>query len=376
MKLIALAGTRPEAIKMIPVVKELKRNSSSAKFCIVYQHEKMLEQVLEVFDIQPDVSLKIPSHRGNLAELTSYLLIKLYDFLSIEKPDRIVVQGDTSTSFVGSLAAFYHHIPVAHIEAGLRSHHIYSPWPEEINRKLIAHIADLHFAPTLIAKENLIKEGVKEENIYITGNTGIDALNFACNYLDNKPKIMNNINYKFSWLKENKKLILVTSHRRENYGKNIKSICYALKALANRSDVQIVYLLHLNPNIYQVVQNILENLENIYLLEPQDYLSCIYLMQKSYLIMTDSGGLQEEAPSMGKPVLVLRESTERQEGILNGIAKIVGVDEANIIRNAQEILEQPERYASMCAKFNPYGDGFAAQRIADIFFHLANKEKN
>ena len=366
MKILVVFGTRPEAIKMAPVIKKLSKHSSfNTQICVTAQHRSMLDQVLSLYNILPHYDLNIMSANQRLADIIYHVMDGLDNVFTQFKPDWVLVQGDTNTAFAASLAAYYKKISVGHIEAGLRTNQIYSPWPEEVNRQLTARIANLHFAPTVKAQENLLIEGIKEEKIVVTGNTVIDALMETVNYLSSDIDIIFKMNKQFSFLDNSQKLILVTSHRRENLGERLQQICHALVNLSLRKDVQIVYPVHLNPNIQIPVKQLLGNRKNIYLLEPQDYLPFVYLMMKSYLILTDSGGIQEEAPSLGKPVLVLRDTTERMEGVQAGTTKLIGTDEFTIINKVEELLDDNELYETMSTAVNPYGDGKAAQRIVE-----------
>src|SRR3990167_218136 len=366
MKILVVFGTRPEAIKMAPVIKKLSNYSSfNTKICVTAQHRSMLDQVLSLYNIFPHYDLNIMSANQSLTNIIYHVMNGLEDVFVRFKPDWVLVQGDTNTTFAASLAAFYKKIYVGHIEAGLRTHQIYSPWPEEVNRQLTSRIANLHFAPTIAAQRNLVLEGVIEEKIIVTGNTVIDALMETVNYIASDIEITFKMNKQFPFLEDSRKLILVTSHRRENFGEGLQQICHALLNLSLRGDVQIVYPVHLNPNIRTPVNKLLSGIKNIYLLEPQDYLPFVYLMMKSYLILTDSGGIQEEAPSLGKPVLVIRDTTERFEGIKAGTTKLVGTDEHTIIKKVGELLDDKELYETMSTAINPYGDGKAAQRIVE-----------
>jgi len=365
MKLLFIFGTRPEAIKMAPLIKAFQKEISfEIKICVTAQHRQMLDQVLDFFDIKPDYDLNMMKSNQSLFDITANVLKGLEKILEGYKPDLIFVQGDTTTAFVGALAGFYKKIKVAHIEAGLRSHNKYSPFPEEINRVLIGHLADYHFSPTERAKENLIKEGIKE-NIFVVGNTVIDALFLGLNIIKHKGE-EEYLDY-FNFINFSKKIILVTGHRRESFGEPFENICNALKEIAeNYKDVEIVYPVHLNPNVRKPVNRILNGIDNIYLIEPLSYPYLIWLINKSYLILTDSGGIQEEAPSLGKPVLVMREVTERVEGIEAGTAKLVGTSKDKIISEVVNLLTNKEEYDKMAKAINPYGDGKASVGIIDI----------
>ena len=364
MKILFIFGTRPEAIKMAPLIKEFqKENDFDTKVCITAQHREMLDQVLEFFYIFPDYDLNIMKPNQSLFDITADTLKGLERILDEFLPDLIFVQGDTTTAFIGALAGFYKKTKIAHIEAGLRSHNKYSPFPEEMNRVLAGDLADYHFVPTQRAKENLFNENIKE-NVYVVGNTVIDALFLG---LDIIKKQGEEQYYKyFNFIDFSKKIILVTGHRRESFGKPFENICYALKEIAEREDVEIVYPVHLNPNVREPVNRILKGIKNIHLMEPLSYPYLIWLMNKSYLILTDSGGIQEEAPSLGKPVLVMREVTERIEGIEAGTAKLVGTNKEKIVKEAIKLLNNKEEYEKMAKSVNPYGDGKASRRIKEI----------
>ncbi|STX28205.1 UDP-N-acetylglucosamine 2-epimerase [Legionella beliardensis] len=372
MKIFIVFGTRPEAIKMIPVIKELKkRNFAQIEICITSQHTFMLQQVLSLFDIQCDYDLNIMKYDQTITETLTSALSGLNELFQKHKPNRVLVHGDTTTTFAGALAAFYNHIPVGHVEAGIRSHNIYSPWPEEINRKLAGTIADLHFAPTFHTAKNLLLEGVKESHIYITGNTVVDIL-LETKKIIAKRRMKKQLDEKFSYLDPRKKLLLITVHRREIFGKSFAAICKALAAIAKFNDVQLIFPVHLNPHVQAPVKKYLSNIKNIFLIEPQDYFSMLYLMQRCYVVLTDSGGIQEEAPAFNKPLIVMREITERVEGLSAGVAKLVGVRKEGIVKATQEILEDRKIYEAMARVSNPYGDGKAAQRIADVIVNSHN----
>jgi UDP-N-acetylglucosamine 2-epimerase (non-hydrolysing) len=361
MKILSVFGTRPEAIKMAPVLAELNKYPEiTSVVCVTAQHREMLDQVLELFEIQPDYDLSIMQPNQSLSEITARALTKLDEVLTKEKPDWVLVQGDTTTAMVGALAAFYHQIKVGHVEAGLRSFDKYQPFPEEINRKIATSISDLHFAPTEVSKQNLIREGVNEANILVTGNTVIDAL------LQVADKPYDWDSSPLSEIPRDKKIILVTAHRRENHGEPLHNICAALRTLAEQfSDVQIVYPVHLNPNVQKIVRATLGNIPNVTLLEPLEYLPLVHLMKQSYFVITDSGGIQEEAPGLGKPVLVLREVTERPEGVTAGTVKLVGTDTEKILHEATNLLTNAAAYQTMSQAVNPYGDGRASVRIVE-----------
>jgi UDP-N-acetylglucosamine 2-epimerase (non-hydrolysing) len=332
--------------------------------CVTAQHREMLDQVLELFRIRPDFDLNIMRAGQNLTDITSAVLHGLGDILATTPVDRVLVHGDTTTTFASSLAAFYRRIPVGHVEAGLRTRNIYSPWPEEMNRRLTGAIADLHFAPTERARRNLLDEGVPPNRIHVTGNTVIDALFEVNSRFEAEPQLAKKLAAQFPFL-DGRKLVLVTGHRRESFGAGFERICRALAKIATRQDVQIVYPVHLNPNVRDPVFRVLGNLVNVHLIEPLDYLPFVYMMRSAHLILTDSGGIQEEAPSLGKPVLVMRDNTERPEAVEAGVVKLVGTDEDAIVREAFKLLDNPDYYGQMTRPQNPYGDGQASRRIAE-----------
>lgn len=362
MKILFIFGTRPEAIKTAPVIKKFKEdNLFDVKVCVTAQHRQMLDQVLNLFDIKPDFDLDLMKPNQDLYDITSKVLLGLRDIYKNYKPDLVFVHGDTTTTLGASLASFYQKIPVAHVEAGLRTYNIYSPFPEEINRQLASRIAKYHFAPTETAKKNLLKEGIDSSKIFVTGNTVIDALLEVAG--KSKKKDIKIDGYKIT----ERRIILVTGHRRENFGGGFLNICEALKKIAlEHSDVDIVYPVHLNPNVQKPVFELLSGISNIYLISPLDYEPFVYLMSKSYIVLTDSGGIQEEAPSLGKPVLVMRDTTERPEAIEAGTVKLVGTDKNVIIRSVNELLNNQKMYNLMAQSHNPYGDGQACQRIVEI----------
>ena len=373
-KIITIFGTRPEAIKMAPLIKELeKRDQIESKVCVTAQHREMLDQVLEYFNITPDFDLNIMKTRQSLTGITNKVLEGLEEIFREEKPDMILVHGDTTTTFAGALAAFYQQVKVGHVEAGLRTFDKYFPYPEEMNRKLTGALADIHFAPTKGSKNNLLREGIDENNIYITGNTVIDAMSHTVqdNYVFENDEI-NKLDF------ENKKVIMITAHRRENWGEGIDNICTALnKIIDQNEDVEIVYLVHLNPIVKDAVFEKLGNKERVHLLPPLDTRETHNLMNKCFMVMTDSGGLQEEAPHLGKPVLVLRDVTERPEAVEYGTVKLVGTDTNKIIDEAEKLIRNKEEYQKMSKAVNPYGDGKASERIADAilkYFNLSDKE--
>ena len=372
-KILIVFGTRPEAIKMAPLVKEFQKNTDNfeTKVCVTAQHREMLDQVLEIFELTPDYDLNIMKPGQDLYDITSNVLQGMKKVLEDFKPDIVLVHGDTTTTFATSLATFYKQIKVGHVEAGLRTHNIYSPWPEEANRQITGVLANYHFAPTWVAKDNLLKEGKKEKNIIVTGNTVIDALFLALKKIkDNKSleeKIINKLKTNLTFNIQNSKFILITGHRRENFGQGFINICNAIKELALEfKDFNFIYPVHLNPNVQEPVNKILRNLENVYLIEPLEYLEFVYLMSKSYLIITDSGGIQEEAPSLGKPVLVTRDTTERPEAVEAGTVKLVGTDKDMIIKEVRNLINNQKEYEKMSKAHNPYGEGKAAQKIIEF----------
>jgi UDP-N-acetylglucosamine 2-epimerase (non-hydrolysing) len=371
-KILIIFGTRPEAIKLAPVIDQLrvKRKKVKPVVCVTSQHRDMLDQALSLFEIRPDYDLNIMEDNQSLFDVTIIGLRKLENILKKEKPYIILVQGDTSTTLTASLAAYYLKIKIGHIEAGLRTRDKFNPFPEEINRRLTDCLADLYFAPTKKAKENLIKEDIPEEKIFITGNTIIDTLLTTIGKQKDK-RVQENLTHilksKYGISLDNGKIILVTGHRRESFGGDIESICQGLKKIVqNNHDVQIIYPVHLNPNVQQPVKNMLGNIEGIDLIEPLDYFSFVFLMNNSYLILTYSSGIQEEAPSLGKPVLVLRKTTERPEGIEAGTAKLVGTESERIFSETTKLLKNKELYQGMARAVNPYGDGRASERIYEI----------
>ena len=371
-KILFVFGTRPEAIKMAPVIKAFKDEKIfDTKVCVTGQHRQMLDQVLDIFDIKPDYDLNIIELGQDLFDITANVLSGMKNVLSEYSPDLVLVHGDTSTTSATAIAAFYQKIKVGHIEAGLRTGNIYSPWPEEVNRQISGVIANYHFAPTSTSMENLLKENKNKENILVTGNTVIDALFLVLDKIEKDAKLKNTIlksisdQYRFN---SDKKIILVTGHRRENFGEGFTNICKALKKIADDNhDVDIVYPVHLNPNVQKPVKNILSNSKNIYLINPLSYENFIYLMSKSYFIITDSGGVQEEAPSLGKPVLVLRNTTERPEALEAGTVKLVGTNFEAIVNESQKFLDDEKEYKKMSKAHNPYGDGSASKRIVNFF---------
>jgi UDP-N-acetylglucosamine 2-epimerase (non-hydrolysing) len=352
---------------MAPVVRALNEVKQwQVKVCVTAQHRQMLDQVLSLFEIVPDFDLNLMKPGQDLTDITSNVLIGMRDVFNQWKPDLVIVHGDTTTAMAASLAAFYAKVPVAHVEAGLRTNDIYSPWPEEMNRRIVGRAASLHFAPTETARANLLAEGCADASIYVTGNTVIDALLKVVERINKDATLNQQLRERFAFLQENKRLILVTGHRRENFGQGFENICKALREVAERNDVEIVYPVHLNPNVQEPVHRILQGCENIHLIEPLDYLPFVYLMNRAHILLTDSGGIQEEAPSLGKPVLVMRDTTERPEAVKAGTVKLVGADASHIVSAIIELLDNKQIYQRMSQSHNPYGDGQAAQRIVEI----------
>lgn len=369
-KLLIVFGTRPEALKCFPVVRAaLAHPGCITETCITGQHREMVDQVIELTGLPVHHDLNIMQPGQTLFDVTSRVLLGMAEVLEQAKPDIVLVQGDTTTAMTAALAAFYKRIPVAHIEAGLRSHNINSPFPEEVNRKIAGDIATWHFAPTIQARDNLIAEGKAASTIFVTGNTVIDTLLHFSGAIDADSLMSAKLAAGFPFLDPAKKMVLVTGHRRENFDGGIHRICTALKGLAMREDVQIVYPVHPNPNVRSVVNAELGGVPNIHLVDPQDYLPFLFLQKQSYLVLTDSGGVQEEAPSLGKPVLVMRENTERPEGIAAGTARLVGTDIQKILLNANSLLDDQAAYRGMAERHNPYGDGRASNRIVEELLH-------
>lgn len=372
-KIILVFGTRPEAIKMAPIIHLLKAEPKQFELnvCLTAQHRQMLDQVLNIFQINADIDLNLMKTNQNLSNLTSLIVSKMGDVFAKFKPDIALVHGDTTTTFATSIAAFYNSIPVGHVEAGLRSNNLSNPFPEEFNRQITGKIAKFHFAPTELCKKNLLSEGVNESLISVTGNTVIDALNWVLNRIEKdknlKKNLENFLNSNLSFGFKNKDFVLITAHRRENFGKGFLEICIAIKELAKKySNINFIYPVHLNPNVSKPVYKILEGFDNIHLIKPLEYDTFIYLLKYSYLVLTDSGGIQEEAPSLGKPVLVMRETTERPEAIDVGTVKIVGSNHKRIINAVSCLLDNKKYYQQMSHAHNPYGDGLAASRIVDV----------
>ncbi|MGP2758356.1 non-hydrolyzing UDP-N-acetylglucosamine 2-epimerase [Serratia marcescens] len=367
MKVLTVFGTRPEAIKMAPLVHALAQDEAfDARVCVTAQHREMLDQVLRLFEITPNYDLNIMKPGQGLTEITCRILEGLKGVLEDFKPDVVLVHGDTTTTLATSLAAFYQRIPVGHVEAGLRTGNLYSPWPEEANRKLTGHLAMYHFAPTENSRQNLLRELLPDNRIFVTGNTVIDALFWVRDRVMSDAALRAGLAQCYPFLDADKKLILVTGHRRESFGGGFERICSALAEIArNHPEVQVVYPVHLNPNVSEPVNRILKGIDNVMLIEPQDYLPFVYLMTQAYMILTDSGGIQEEAPSLGKPVLVMRDTTERPEAIDAGTVRLVGTDVAKIVEAVTRLLTDESEYHAMSRAHNPYGDGHACQRILE-----------
>lgn len=364
MHVLTIFGTRPEAIKLAPVVQAFAAQAGVRHtLCVTGQHRQMLDQVLRIFDLTPDHDLDIMKPGQDLTHVTTAVLEGLGPVLDAVRPDWVIVQGDTTTAFAASLAAFYRQISVAHVEAGLRTGNIYSPWPEEMNRQLTGRIARVHFPPTDAAADNLRREGVPADRLLVTGNTVIDALQWVAARLDADPALSARFAEEFRWLDPSRRLVLVTGHRRENFDGGLARVCEALAQLAARGDVQIVYPVHLNPKVQATANQVLANSPAVHLIPPQDYLPFVHLMRRAHLIVTDSGGIQEEAPGLGKPVLVTRDTTERPEAIAAGTARLVGTDAAALVAAATELLDTPAAYAAMAQAKNPFGDGRASARI-------------
>ena len=362
--ILTIFGTRPEAIKMAPVVKAIETEPTLKSIvCVTAQQREMLDQVLALFEIKPDYDLDLMTKNQGLADLTARVVTGLQDVLAEVKPDLILVHGDTTTTMAASLAAFYQKIPVGHVEAGLRTHNIYSPWPEEINRQITSRITALNFAPTKLSRQNLLDENIAEASISITGNTVIDALLSVIDKIHSNTALQETLDSQLPELPKDKHLILVTGHRRENFGEGFVNICQALAELADNPSVHVVYPVHLNPNVQGPVYATLAGHDNIQLIEPLDYLPFVRLMDKAHIILTDSGGIQEEAPSLGKPVLVMRDTTERPEAVDEGTVRLVGTDKDTIVREVNRLLDSEKEYQTMARAHNPYGDGKAAGRI-------------
>lgn len=374
-KIMLVFGTRPEAIKMCPLVREFKKHPADFEtiVCVTGQHREMLHQVLDIFDVKPDYDLAIMKEGQDLYDVTSRVLTGMRDVLDKEKPDVVLVHGDTTTSMAAALAAFYRQIPVGHVEAGLRTNNIYSPWPEEMNRQITGRIATYDFSPTLLSRDNLLREGVDPQKITVTGNTVIDALQQVVLRIKNDPELQEKLaadlvehGYDTS---RNRRLVLITGHRRENFGEGFLNICRGIKDLSEKyQEVDFVYPMHLNPNVRRPIKEVFgeERKENLFFIEPLDYLDFVFLMEKSHLVLTDSGGIQEEAPGLGKPVLVMRDTTERPEAVEAGTVKLVGTDRDLIVGEVSALLDDENHYLSMSKAVNPYGDGQACERIVEI----------
>lgn len=376
-KVLSIFGTRPEAIKMAPVVKALEANPDIQSIvCVTAQHREMLDKVLDLFEIVPDYDLDIMKSNQSLTQASSRMLMALEPILQECKPDLVLVHGDTSTTLCGAQAAFYQQIPIGHVESGLRTYSLYSPWPEEANRQLTSVITKLHFSPTKAAAQNLYDERNNPEYIYVTGNTVVDALLEVKHKLESNASLRLELQQQFSELDFNKRRVLITGHRRENFGEGFESICQAIKDLAQQyPDYEFVYPVHLNPNVKEPVNRLLSGLDNVKLIAPQDYLPFVYLMSTSHIILTDSGGIQEEAPSLGIPVLVMRDTTERQEAVEAGTVKLVGTHGPTIVAEVSNLIESEAIYLKMSQAHNPYGDGKASQRIAKTIVSFFEQKK-
>jgi len=369
-RILVVFGTRPEAIKLAPVILALRNaDGCEMRVCTTSQHRQLLDEVLDFFGIVPDIDLDLMRPGQDLTDVTCGVLTGVRKVLRERRPGWVVVQGDTTTAFATALAAFYEGVPVAHVEAGLRTGDVRAPWPEELNRRVTSLVAALHFAPTKEARDNLLREGVAEGAVHVTGNTVIDALPGTVENLRSAHGLAARLEERFSFLDRRRRLVLVTGHRRESFGEGLQRVCSALGRLAERGDVELVYPVHPNPNVQEPVRRILGERQGVHLIEPLDYVSFVYLMDRSHLIITDSGGVQEEAPSLGKPVLVTREATERPEAVAAGTVRLVGTDEERIVAEAARLLDSPEAYSRMARAHNPYGDGKAAERIAKELLH-------
>lgn len=370
MKILTVFGTRPEAIKMAPLVKRLAKHSGiESRVCVTAQHRQMLDQVLDLFQIDADYDLNIMKAGQSLSAITTGILSGMESVFSDFRPDMVLVHGDTATTLSASMAAFYHRVPVGHVEAGLRTGNLYSPWPEEGNRKLTGAIATLHFAPTDQSRNNLLSEGIADAQIHVTGNTVIDALLLVRERIENSPQLTAQLQSGLPFIREGARVVLITGHRRENFGDGFERICESIRVLANRfPDCDFIYPVHLNPNVREPVARVLSGIDNVHLIEPQDYLPFVYLMMRSHIILTDSGGIQEEAPSLGKPVLVMRDTTERPEAVLAGTVRLVGTHGDRIVDGVTKLLSDQDEYDRMSRAHNPYGDGKASERIVDLTY--------
>lgn len=378
MKILTVFGTRPEAIKMAPLVKALADQSGiESRVCVTAQHRQMLDQVLELFEITPEYDLNIMKPGQTLSGITSEILTRIEPVLIEFQPDLVLVHGDTSTTFAATLAAYYQRIAVGHVEAGLRTGNIYSPWPEEANRKLTGAVASMHFAPTHQSQGNLLREGAGGDSVHVTGNTVIDALLWVKEKLESDSVLNKSLSGRFPFLRNDARLVLITGHRRENFGDGFERICAAIRALARDfPDVDFLYPVHLNPNVREPVGRILQDVSNVHLIEPQDYLPFVYLMTRSHIILTDSGGIQEEAPSLGKPVIVMRDTTERPEAVAAGTVKLVGTDYQSIVDAVTTLLTNELAYNRMSVAHNPYGDGKACERIINVIKKNQERKSN
>lgn len=377
MKVLIVFGTRPEAIKMAPVVRSLQATPGiEAQVCVTAQHRQMLDQVLDLFGIRPDFDLDIMQPGQDLTDITSRILVALRDILKDGGFDRLLVHGDTTTTMAAALAAFYAKVPVGHVEAGLRTGDIHAPWPEEMNRSLVGRIAAQHYAPTETARQSLLAENVADDAILVTGNTVIDALHEVVAQFDADPGLDGAMAARFPFLEAGRRMVLVTGHRRENFGAGFERICTALRDISEQGDAQVVYPVHLNPNVQEPVRRILGSAANVHLIDPQDYLPFVWLMRRAHIVITDSGGVQEEAPSLGKPVLVMRETTERPEAVAAGTVRLVGTDAGKLTREALTLLNDAQAYEAMARALNPYGDGHAAERIAAALAKESRAKEN
>ena len=382
-KILLVFGTRPEAIKMAPLVKELQKHEKDVEtiVCVTGQHRQMLDQVLDLFEIVPDYDLNIMKQGQDLYDVTSRVLLGMRDVLKVVQPDIVLVHGDTTTSTAAALASFYQQIPIGHVEAGLRTHNIYSPWPEEMNRQITGRIATLNFAPTELSRSNLLQEGISGDSIIITGNTVIDALYWVVEKLKLKKDLLESVEDRIRLsgydVNRNRKLVLITGHRRENFGRGFIDMCSAIRELAYKyPDIDFVYPMHLNPNVRKPIHEVfgedLSVYDNLFFIEPLEYLEFVHLMERCTIVLTDSGGIQEEAPGLGKPVLVMRDTTERPEAVIAGTVKLVGTDYSTILREVSLLIDNESCYEEMSKSVNPYGDGLASERIVDTIIKWKN----